>query len=260
MNSRRIIALIRRDVSITKRLKYKIVETFYFPITSTLIWGFFTLWLGDMSLEAAFMLLAANLFWSFGYQSQSNANQQMMEDRWSESFKQLMLTPLRPLEYLAGKIIFAVFWSSLSFVIILLVAYFFFGFTVLLQKILYFLFFALVTMISSMAISTLVGALITILGNQYDFLSWSTIQLFILFSAPFFPITIYPPIIRTISKVMPYTWMFESIRMLLSTGRVEPYLLVKSLLVSLTYFFISLPVYSFMFEISRKRGRLANPW
>lgn len=260
MNLRRISALIERDFKVMLRLKWKLVETFYFPATMIIIWGFFVLWSKEMAFEGAFVLLAVNMFWSFAYQSQSGSNQQIMEDRWSETFKQIVVAPLKPYEYLIGKMFIGTFFSVLSFIMVLVIAYTFFGFTLPVDNAGYFLIFMCIVLITSIAITILVGSLITILGNEYAFISWTTTQLFILFSAPFFPLEIYPLILRKVSEMIPYTWVFESIRMLVASGYVLPSMLIRGLLLSLIFLGISIPIYSKSYEIARKNGKLVKIW
>ncbi|MBD3155513.1 MAG: hypothetical protein GF368_02560 [Candidatus Aenigmarchaeota archaeon] len=260
MSLRRISTIIRRDIEIMLNLKWKMVETFYFPATMTVIWGFFILWSQEMAFEGAFVLLTVNMFWSFAYQSQSGTNQQIMEDRWTETFRQVVTTPLKAHEYLIGKSFIGVLFSLLSFIFVIVIAYVFFDYTLFLNNWVYFLVFVSIVLITSTAISILVSSLITILGNEYAFISWTTTQLFILFSAPFFPVEVYPFVIRKISEFIPYTWVFESIRMLVDSGYVLPSMLSRGLVLSLVFLGISIPVYSKSYKLARKNGRLVKIW
>lgn len=260
MNLKRVFALIERDFKVMLNLKWKLVETFYFPATMIIIWGFFTIWSQDLALQAAFVLLAVNVFWSFAYQTQSGANQQIMEDRWTETFKQIVTLPVKPYEYLIGKMFIGTLFSTLSLIFVLTIATVFFNFTLPMNNPGYFLIFGTIVLITSTAIAIFVSAVITILGNEYAFISWTTTQLFILFSAPFFPLTVYPLFIRKISEFIPYTWVFESIRMLVDSGYVSSWMLTRGLILSLVFLVVSIPVYSKSYEIARKNGRLVKIW
>src|SRR3989338_9571844 len=50
----------------------------------------------------------------------------------------------------------------------------------------------ILSLISSIALSVLVTSMIIVLGREYGFLSWSALHVFILFSAPFYPVSIFP--------------------------------------------------------------------
>lgn len=260
MNLRRIFALVEADFKIMLRLKWKLVETFYFPISSILIWGFFTLWSREIAFEAAFSLLAINIFWNFASKVQSGTNQQIMEDRWTETIKQIIITPIEPYEYLLGKVAIGIIFSIASLFVTLSICYFFFDYSIILQRLDYFFIFAITVMFTSIAISIFVAAIITLLGNEYGFISWSTMSLLIVISAPFFPLSIYPPFIRVISEMVPYTWVFESIRHLTLYGNVPQNMIINGLLGSFVLLFLSLPIYSKSYEKARKTGKLVKIW
>jgi ABC-2 type transport system permease protein len=260
MKIKRITELIKRDIKILISLKWRMIETFYFPLASIVIWGFFVLWSKELAFEAAFVMLAANIFWSFAYQIQSGANQQVMEDRWSETFKQIIVSPLRIHEYLIGKIILGTISSLLSFISVMAVAYFFFGFTFLTSYPMYLLFFMTIVILTSIALTIMIDGVITAFGNEYAFISWSTIQAMILFSAPFFPLEIYPLVLRVISEKIPYTWVFESLRSLSFTGAVPSSMVVKAAVLCLIYLLVSIPIHKIAYKNARKTGRLAKIW
>ncbi|OGI15155.1 hypothetical protein A3K63_03425 [Candidatus Micrarchaeota archaeon RBG_16_49_10] len=260
MNMRRVAALVERDFKIMMSLKWKLVETFFFPITSILIWGFFILWSREMAFQAGLILLAVNMFWGFSSRIQSGIDQQLMEDRWTETFRQISVSPMRPFEYLAGKIVIGLFFAIVSFAIVFLITTMFFDFTFFTQHSGYFILITLLTIVASIALSILVAAAITVLGNEYGFISWTAMQGIMLFSAPFFPLTIYPPILQALASIFPYTWIFESIRALSFTGVAPTAMLVKALLLSVAYLIASIPLYNKAYEKARMNGRLVKIW
>ena len=260
MNFRRIVAIVRRDFWIMKKVKFIAIRVFYLPIISILVWGFFANWSKGVGIEVALVLLAVNIFWQLAQQIQAGANLQIMEDRWTESYKQIILTPIKPLEYFIGKSIYAIITSIASFIVIFLMGYFFFGLSVLSQQLPMFILLSFLTIVASIGVSALVESLILVLGNEYSFLAWSATSLVILLSAPFFPMTTFPSLIQIISAVMPYTWVFESVRNITTTGHLEMVLLGKTVLISFLYLLTTFIFYNKMFEKARKDGKLAKMW
>lgn len=260
MNLKRIFALIKRDYRIVRKVKRSTIRIFYFPIVIMFIWGFFVIWAKDIAIELAFILLTVNIFWQLAQHTQGGMNIQIMEDRWSESYKQIILSPITSTEYLVGKAIFAIAISVISFTFIYLMAYFLFDFTILLEKLYYFLLLSVIIIGASIGVSIFVESMILAWGNEYGFFAWSATQFFILFSAPFFPMTIYPPVIQQISAVMPYTWIFESIRALMNASSLESTLLLRALGISIIYLIGGFLFYRKMFEKARKNGKLVKIW
>jgi len=260
MKIKRIFALIERDVRINLKNKARLLETFYFPVVSVVIWSFFVSYMKTQMFESALLLLTINIFWSFGSSIQEVINLQMMEDRWSESIGQILRTTIRPSEYLASKIIYSIIIGIIGFCIVTVMVYFVFGFVEIFQNISLFVFLSSITILASAGISLIVGGLILMLGNEYGFLSWTSFPLFILFSGPFFPISIYPKAIQYISRIIPFSWIFESIRQMSSQGYANMSILVIAGILSLFYFLISFPIWFYCFNRARKTGRLVKIW
>ncbi len=257
MRLHKIFALLYHDALVFSRVKWRLVETFYFPITSIIIWGFFALYMKQFALEAGLMVLALNIFWNFAYIAQSNTNMQMMEDTWSGSLKQIFLSGINEFEYLVARIIFSTIVSIV--VLVLLVAVSFgFGLSIITTHLgLVILLFAM-TLLASIAMSVLVAAIVITMGKEYGFLAWTILQLFILLSAPFFSVDVFPEPLRAISAVMPYTAIFENARSLVINGTTSNPLLIIGIEIALIYLIISLPLYKLAFDRARRTGYLVK--
>jgi len=121
-----------------------------------------------------------------------------------------------------------------------------------------FFYLTLITLISSVALAIMIAAFIIFLGRDYAFLSWTILQLFILLSAPLFPVSILPLPLQIIAHFMPFTNIFVAVREMVRTGFVEESILTRALMVSLVYLFLSSPLYLFAFKRAKKTGKLAN--
>ncbi len=253
----KVFALLYHDALIFSRVKWRLVETFYFPITSIIIWGFFAIYMKNFALEAGLMVLALNIFWNFAYIAQSNTNMQMMEDTWSGSLKQIFLSGINEFEYLLARIIFSTVLSS--FVLLLLASIsLLFGLGVIASNFNMVAVLLFTTLIASIAMSVFVAAILITMGKEYGFLAWTILQMFILLSAPFFSVNVFPEPIKTISAVMPYTAIFENARSLVISGTINQSLLTTGIFTSFAYLIISLPLYKFAFNHARKTGYLVK--
>ena len=101
MDFNKIRALVHRDLLIIRRSKWRLVEIFYFPITTIIIWGFFAIHSKSFYFEAGLLVLIVNIFLNFAFVAQSTVNMQMMQDSWSGSLKQLFLSGVSEVEYVA---------------------------------------------------------------------------------------------------------------------------------------------------------------
>ena len=249
-------ALIFRDFIILTRAKWRLVEAVYFPITTILIWGFFALYSRQIAIEAGLIVLVINIFWNFAYIAQSTANLQIMEDTWSGSLKQVLLSGIDEFEYIIARLITATIISLVVMILILFLAYLFtpelFRQPLLLAAL------TGITLIGSLALAVIVAAIYIATGREYAFLSWTALQLFILLSFPFNPVTILPKILQYIAYAMPFTFIFQAARTLATTNIISGALLAKSLLVVLLYFILGWPLYYLAFKRARKTGGLVK--
>ena len=257
MKWHKIFALLYRDMLIFSRVKWRLAETFYFPITTIIIWGFFAIYMRSFAVEAGLMVLALNIFWNFAYIAQSNTNMQMMDDTWSGSLKQIFFTGIQEFEYLFARIIFSII-ISLVVLIALITISLLFGLSVIATNLGIISLLMFGTLLSSVAMSVLIASILISMGKEYGFLAWTLLQLFILLSAPFFSVDVFPGPIKAISAVMPYTAIFENARNLVLDGVINYGLLVKGMGISLAYLLLSLPLYKFAFYRARKTGYLVK--
>ena len=204
VRKQKIKALMYRDFRIFARSKWRFFQFFYFPITTVIIWGLFALFTRDFSPETGLMVLAVNVFWSFSYLAQSTGNMNINEDHWSGSFRQVMSSGFTEFEYVFARIVSATSISIVIMILMLLTALGF-GLTILFTQAGITLLLTVISLLGSISLTIIVAALILIFGREYAFLAWTILQLFILLSAPLYPIAILPEALKYIAFVMPFT-------------------------------------------------------
>ena len=256
MRLNKINALIFRDYIILTRAKWRVVETIYFPLTTIIIWGFFALYSKELAVEAGLIVLVVNIFWNFAYIAQSTANMQIMEDIWAGSLKQLFLSGITEFDYIIARLFTATIMSILVMGLILGISALFIP--AMIAHPVYIVVLSAITLIGSLALAVLVAAFNVSTGREYGFVAWTALQIFILLSAPFNPISLFPKFLQYVAYLMPFTFIFEAARMLVLQGQVSNVLLLKSLISVLAYFIIAWPVYYFAFKRARRTGILAK--
>jgi ABC-type polysaccharide/polyol phosphate export permease len=253
-----IRALAYRDMKVLLTSKFRLVEIFYFPITTIIIWGFFSIYARGFSLEAGLMVLIVNIFWNFALLTQSSTNLLINEDVWSGSLKHVLLSGISEFEYLISRILSSTVTSLSILAIMFGMGFLWFGMETLAASLGALAFLSVITLVASIGLAIMVAALFIYAGREYGFLAWTFLQLFILFSAPFFAVTVYPEPIRTISTVMPYTRVFEATRSLTTTGVVDGGTLWIGLLIAIIYVIIAIPMYYYAFQRARRTGELVR--
>ena len=253
MNLRKIPVLVYRDILVIRKSKWRLVEIFYFPITTIIIWGFFAAYSKSLAFEAGLFVLIVNVFWNFAYVGQSTVNIQLMDDSWNGSLKQMFLSGVSETEYIVARIVTSSIVSSIVLVFLLSIAYLFVGPDLKSAPVIAVI--SLLTLVTSMAMGVLISSLIIVLGRGYGFLAWTALQAFILLSAPFFPKEMFPVPFRYLTEVMPYTHIFEAARDL-STG--NPVFFGSAIIVTGAYSILVWPFYLYFFRLARKNGKLVR--
>jgi ABC-2 type transport system permease protein len=262
----RIMALIFYDLSITFNSKWQLVETFYYPFTTLIIWGLFAKYVGGLggtgnfAVQAAYAILIVQIYWSFASLSQSAITSTMMEDIWSGGIRELLITPLKPHEFIIARCFTAVWRSTIVFVLLMIGGYYFFGISFFFTQLNFVIALALLSITVSIGLGILISALVIHLGVGYGFLSFSLLSLFMMLSAPFYPASIFPEPLLSLSKAMPYTWIFESIRHFVSLGTIDYSMILYASLTSAFYFIIAFPMFSLVFKKAKEKGRLVKLW
>ncbi len=254
MRWHKIKAMMYHDFKVIRRVRYRPIEILYFPTITILIWGLFSLYVKTFALQAGLVLLVVNLFWAFAQLSQAQVNTLMMEDIWSGELKQILISGISSLEYYVSRLL------SISIISVIVTT-----FLILLTRVFisypnYGLLIVLIipTIICSLAISGIVGSLVITLGREYGFLSWSALSLLIFLSAPFFPVSYLPKVLQYLAQIMPFTFVFEGVRQMMSNGSVSSLIIIRCYITAVIYFLISWPLYSLAFNRAKRTGKLSK--
>ncbi|RJQ21854.1 hypothetical protein C4580_01680 [Candidatus Woesearchaeota archaeon] len=256
MRARNILAVMWNDLKILRRNQYRLIDILYFPIITALIWGLYATYTKTFALEAGLVVLISNLYWSYSLLCQQQSNYLVMEDLWSNSLRQVLVAGITEFEYLIAKLATTTIGATAVGTALLLIAQHFGA--PLFANLHVTLLLALAAFLGSMALGIIVTGIVIAAGKEYQFLAWSTLELFVFFSAPFYPADLLPSFIRWISDVMPFTSLFEGARLLATGGSVPPALIGAALIASGAYFILAWPFYAWCFKRARRSGQLAR--
>jgi ABC-type polysaccharide/polyol phosphate export permease len=256
MRLNNVIAVVQNDARVIRRVKWRLLEITYFPITSILIWGLFAYYSRQYAVEAGLIVLVVNMFWSFCQLAQQQANILIMEDLWSLSIKHVLVSGVSEFEYLLAKLITSTTAAITVSTILLLIANAFGAPLIANLKIVAIT--AGIALLGSLSLAIAIAGTVMVMGREYGFLSWSMLQLFIFFSAPFYSPSVLPGALRWITSIMPFTRVFEAARAIATHAAVPSALLWHAFLITATYFVLAWPYYYYCFRKTRKSGMLAR--
>ncbi len=142
------------------------------------------------------------LLWDILFRGQLGFSISFLEEMWSRNIGNLMMSPLRPFEFIAALMVMSVVRLAIGAVPVTFLAIAFFGFN------LYGLGFALVAfffnlMLTSWAIGIFVSGLILRNGMGAENLAWSIMFLFMPLTCVYYPVTTLPVWLQPVAWVLP---------------------------------------------------------
>jgi ABC-2 type transport system permease protein len=225
MNARRVLALFRRNYYVAIHSPPMLFDLLIWPLLDLMIWGLLTLFIqkekAALPLPVGF-LLGGVLLWDILFRANLGISIAFLSDAsWSRNMLNLLVAPLRPIEYLSGALLFSIFKLALGWGVMILGARVLFSFNVFriglaLPTLL------LVVMVFGVALSMVVVGMVLRFGDGADILAWGLAGLLSPLAAVYFPLSVLPGWLRPIALAMPPAHVFEAMRTVLA-GRPAPW-------------------------------------
>lgn len=227
---------------------YPLVHIFSIGLLLTFLKG-----LGTSSTATAYMLVGA-FAWNFYVLCQRGITYGVLKEIWSESAKQMVITPSTSVHFIIGNGLYGVLTALMSLILMHLVAVFFFSFNIFAAGLP--LLLSLVAIILyGMAEGLVVNSIMMLKGPEYMHITWIITGIVMVLSAVYYPLELLPPQIQIVSNLLPTTHAIEAIRNGLLTGNgVQSGLTAIGL--GTIYLVIGTVVFRWAIDKSRKNGTI----
>jgi ABC-2 type transport system permease protein len=220
MSLRRIYAIFVRQLFLYKSNPTRLVSIFLWLIIDVVLWGFISKYLGSLGSDTfsfTTVILGAVILWEFMSRIQQGIMMAFLEDIWSQNFINFFASPLKIREYLSGLVLTSICSGIAGFMAMIAIAGPLFGYNAFKTGI-WLLPCILILLLFGIAMGLFVSAIIFRLGPSAEWLGWPIPMVLSLFVGVFYPISTLPAILRVISKIMPPSYVFESMRGILTSG------------------------------------------
>lgn len=220
----RVTAIAKRHAYVLRRSPHRLYDITIWPLVDVLLFGSLGVFLSEAEGgdAAAFgYLLAGIVLWHVVYQSQIALSTGFLEETWSRNLLNLMVTPLREIEYAAGVALFGFVKLLLGVGLVALAAFGFFAFDVTNVGI-GLIPIAAVLLMVGWGIALFVIALVLRFGSGAEALAWGILFLVMPLSGVFYPVEALPGLAQPIARLLPTTHAFSAVRSLLD-GRGMPW-------------------------------------
>jgi ABC-2 type transport system permease protein len=213
----RMRAIARRHAYVMVRSPHRLFDVSLWPLVDVLLFGSLAAFVGSgnatPAAQASGYLLAGIVLWHVIYQSQIAMSTGLLEETWTRNLLNLMVTPLREVEYLAGVALFGMVKLFIGVGVMVLGALVFFSFDT------WSLGYGLIPIVAVLlvvgwAISLFVMGLVLRFGTGAEALAWGVMFVLLPLSGVFYPTDALPTVLQPIALALPTTHAFAALRSL----------------------------------------------
>jgi ABC-2 type transport system permease protein len=213
----RMRAVARRHAYVLQRAPQRWFDVAIWPVVDAVLFGAIGVYFSEQNGagdQGVGFLLAGILLFHVVFQAEVSLATGFMEETWSRNLLNLLVTPLREVEYVGGVVLFGLLKLALSVSIVSTVAFALFAFNVTDIGL------SLVPLIAILlvvgwALGLVVIGLILRVGQGAEILAWGLLAMLMPLSGIFYPVDALPGILQPLGKVLPLTHLFDAARAVL---------------------------------------------
>ena len=254
--------MLMRYLYLHKRSVSRSLELIFWPVMELLVWGFVSVYIQQTAqgslAQVIIFLINAIIFWDLLYRSQQGITISFIEDIWTQNIANLLVSPLRIIEWLGATFFYAMIKTFVITGILGTLAYVFYHFNIIGTDGLYLIPFMVNLLIFGWALGIFTSGLLIRWGHAVEALIWGIPFLIQPLSAIYYPLSVLPPWLQVVSKCIPSTYVFEGMRTVIQTGTMPKKFLILALLLNVVYLVLSGLFFWWMFRRSRATGRLGR--
>jgi ABC-2 type transport system permease protein len=257
-SAQRISAMMLRHWYLLRSSWPRLLDLIYWPTVQMLTWGFLQYYIASNAgffARAGGTFIGAVLLWDILFRGQLGFSISFLEEMYSRNLGNIMMSPLRPFEFIIALMVISVVRLSIGAVPVTFLAIAFFGFN------LYAFGFALVAfffnlMLTSWAIGIFVSGLILRNGMGAENLAWSVMFLLMPLACVYYPVATLPDWLQPVAWLLPPTYVFEGMRALVIDKVFRPDLMIDALALNAVLFAAGAFGFLQLLQSARRRGSL----
>lgn len=260
MYAKRIFAVVLRQFYLIRGSVSRVLPLFVWVLIDMVLWGFLTRYLNTVApsgVNFVPVLLGAVLLWDFFIRVMQGVSMAFFEDVWSRNFLNIFSAPISTAEYVTGLVASSVATSAAGLVAMLVLAGTVFGLPFFACGIMA-LPFLLVLFLFGIALGIFGCALVLRLGPAAEWLIWPIPALVSPFAGVLYPVSTLPHWMQYISRLLPPSYVFESLRSILAGGSVSWWTLAGSAALAVFYIFLAYRFFLSTCRFALRTGLIAR--
>jgi ABC-2 type transport system permease protein len=258
ISPRRIAAMVLRYWYLLRSSWPRVLDLIYWPTVQMLMWGFLQTYIGQNAgffARASGTFIGAVLLWDILFRGQLGFSVSFLEEMWARNLGNLMMSPLRPVEFVSALMIMSIVRLAIGLVPVSLLAIVFFGFNLYGLGLALAAFFANL-MLTSWAVGIFVSGLVLRNGLGAENMAWTIMFIFLPLTCVYYPVAILPQWLQVVAWALPPTYVFEGMRALLIEHTFRADLMIWSLALNIVLFGAGVLAFLELLKSARRNGSL----
>lgn len=260
----RVAAMVTRYLYLLQGSWPRVLDLIYWPTVQMITWGFIQTYVShapnagtvaDKATIAAGTLIGAMLLWDMLFRGQLGFSASFLEEMWSHNVGNLMMSPLRPLEFVAALMVMSIVRLALGVIPVTLLAILFFGFNLWGLGLALGIFFANL-IFTSWSVGLLVSGLLLRNGLGAEGLAWTFMFLMLPLACVYYPVAVLPGWLQPVAWVLPPTYVFEGLRALLADHVFRGDLMLEALAINAVLLGLGTLAFLILLRSARRAGSL----
>jgi ABC-2 type transport system permease protein len=258
VSPRRVAAMVLRYWYLLRSSWPRVLDLIYWPTVQMLMWGFLQIYIGQNAgffARASGTFIGAVLLWDILFRGQLGFSVSFLEEMWARNLGNLMMSPLRPVEFVAALMIMSIVRLLIGLVPVTLLAIAFFGFN------LYGLGLALAAffgnlILTSWAVGIFVSGLVLRNGLGAENMAWTIMFIFLPLTCVYYPVAVLPGWLQAVAWMLPPTYVFEGMRALLIDHVFRVDLMIVSVALNVVLFGAAALAFFELLKSAQRNGSL----
>lgn len=218
----RLVAFALRHLYPLRRDFDLLSDMLYWPIIDILLWGITSQWLGSLSgiPNVVVTIVMSLILWNVIWRSQSEVSRNLIDEIWNNNLVNLFSTPLSLKEWIVGVLFLSLLKMVFTISILIPIVLVLYSVNVFSLGLWLIPFFVLMVM-TGWWVGFIAAGIVIRFGPKVQTVVWTLPGILLPFSATYFPVELLPGFLQPVSRLLPTTYVFESMRSLVMTGTVD---------------------------------------
>jgi ABC-2 type transport system permease protein len=254
----RINAMILRYWYLLMSSWPRLLELVYWPALQIITWGFLQSYIAQNAgffAKAGGTLIGAVILWDILFRGQLGFSISFLEEMWARNLGNLMMSPLKPIEFLIALMIMSLIRLAIGVVPMTALAMIFFDFNLFGFGLPLAAFFCNL-IFTSWSLGIFVSGLVLRNGLGAESIVWTLMFGVMPLACVYYPVSVLPQWLQYAAWALPPTYVFEGMRALLIDHVFRADLMFEALAINIGLLAASFASFLLLLNSARRHGSL----